>query len=102
MPTAHDFPRPLGTDNAVTLGPGREINIPSLTPFPGIQPEEEGYGTVGEMFNEGSGFGLYVWGVLSYEDIFGVSQTHEYCLFMQRKPKGGFLGSFINGRNSST
>lgn len=49
----------------------------------------------------GKGQGMYVWGSISYDDIFGESHSTKFCQHLTYLPDGKVFGYYIAGRNDA-
>lgn len=50
----------------------------------------------------GAGVGLYLWGRIIYEDVFGESHRTDYCQLITWLPDGRVWGFYVPGRNNAT
>jgi len=44
---------------------------------------------------------MYVWGFITYEDVFGESHTTKFCHRLTWLPAGNVYGYYIPGRNDA-
>ncbi|MGA8732028.1 MAG: hypothetical protein WB608_24935 [Terracidiphilus sp.] len=49
----------------------------------------------------GRGAGIYAWGIVTYEDVFGDSHTTKFCQRLTWLPDGNVFGYYIPGRNDA-
>jgi len=49
-----------------------------------------------------SGKGLYVWGLVTYEDIFGISHHTRFCQHVYWTMSGQIRGIYVPGKNDAT
>jgi hypothetical protein len=57
---------------------------------------------VGVIKDGSAGKGLYVWGLVTYEDIFGISHHTRFCQHVYWTMGGQIRGVYIPGRNDAT
>jgi hypothetical protein len=54
-----------------------------------------------QAIKEGAGHGLFVWGIVSYEDIFGEPHTTKFGQHLYWLPNGTVMGFYIPGKNDA-
>jgi hypothetical protein len=54
-----------------------------------------------ENIKSGKGPGMYVWGFVTYEDVFGESHTTKFCQRLTWLPDGKVYGYYIPGHNDA-
>jgi len=54
-----------------------------------------------EDIKTGKGPGMYVWGFITYEDVFGENHTTKFCHRLTWLPAGNVYGHYIPGRNDA-
>lgn len=54
-----------------------------------------------EDIKTGKGLGVYTWGFVTYEDVFGESHTTKFCQRLTWLPNGNVYGYYIPGRNDA-
>lgn len=100
LPTDIDFPLPLLDGLAEDILPPNQNRIMSGV-VTGYVPEKDI-----ERVLWGNGLGLYVWGVVAYDDVFGQPHTVEFCQHLtwlndkEGKPTE-VMGYYIPGRNKA-
>ena len=55
-----------------------------------------------EYIKVGQQRGLYVWGIVSYEDVFGETHRTRYCQALTWMPDGKVYGYHIPGHHDAT
>lgn len=55
-----------------------------------------------ERIKRADGLGLYVWGVVAYDDVFGEGHTINFCQLTTWLPNNHVLAYYTQGRNDST
>lgn len=95
LPEGFDFPLPDGTDEGdATVGAHLTYVMGSIVkdfvPFADVP-----------AIKEGNGRGLFTWGVVTYEDIFGDSHTTRFAQSLSWFPNNTVYGIYIPGQNDA-
>jgi hypothetical protein len=96
LPVDFDYPVPDAASGEALMAP-RQQNVVNIIVDDFIDDSEVA------SVKSGIGQGLYVWGVIEYDDVFGNPQQTRYCQFLNWLPDGKTVwGSFIPGHNDGT
>jgi hypothetical protein len=99
VPLPREFHLPEGIDENTgesMLGPQQSANMFSVVD--GFQPDNE----VANIKNGFMGRGLYVWGLITYEDIFKQPHETRFCQHLYWDQRGDVRGIYVLGRNEAT
>jgi len=97
IPLPHDFNYPLpDMDSPESLMGPRQQNT--------LGPIVDDFIDDAEVANvtHGMGKGLYAWGVIEYEDVFGHKQQTRFCQFLTWLADGKTVMGYFVGRNDGT
>lgn len=99
VPLPKEFHLPEGIDDDTgesMLGPRQNANM--FASVEGFQADND----VADIKNGFKGKGLYVWGLITYEDIFGHPHETRFCQQLYWDRVGELRGFYIPGRNNAT
>ena len=82
------------TKQGVLLGPQQTLTI-------GGAVEYFVDDTAVEEIKKGQGRALYVWGVVTYRDVFGEKRNNKFCQMVVWLPNGDMNGLFLNRHNEA-
>lgn len=91
LPEIHDFDQ-----SDAMLSANQSANMFAVVD--GFCGEDE----VGVIRDGSSGKGLYVWGLVNYEDVFGISHHTRFCQQVYWTISGQIRGFYVPGRNDAT
>jgi hypothetical protein len=97
IPLPNDFNYPLPDEDAGAsmLGAQRTANISAIV------EEFVSDADVADIKHGTGANGLYIWGIVSYEDVFGQTHTTKYCQGLTWLPNGEVFGYYIPGYNDA-
>jgi hypothetical protein len=95
------IPLPVDFDQSIADGEeeggnciGAHQNAQTIAIVEDYVPDEQ----VGDI-KTGKGLGMYTWGFVTYEDVFGEIHTTKFCQRLTWLPDGNVFGNYIPGRN---
>ena len=94
VPLPNDFGFPLSprTEGAAMLGAQQTAMLSAVVDE--FVPDEEV-----AAIKEGAARALYVWGLITYDDIFGESHSTKFCQWLTWLPNRTVFGYYIPGYN---
>lgn len=98
IPLPKETDLPDSSDDGIVgniLGPQQNANMFAVAD--GFLPDDE----VEDIKRGNGGKGLYVWGRITYEDVFGDRHFTQFCQQIYWDLKGNVLGHYIPGRNDA-
>lgn len=98
-PIPDNFTYPLG-DNVGHATNAGLIGGHQATSVSAVVPNFVADADVADI-KEGRGKGLYVWGIVTYDDIFGVGHKTEFAQWLLWFPNGNVFGYYIPGHNDA-
>jgi hypothetical protein len=96
LPDNFDFPLPEERAGASVVGAHQNATISAVVDEFVEDAEVE------SIKNGSAGRILYVWGIVYYEDIFGMPRETKFCQALTWLPNGKTWGVFIDGFNDAT
>ncbi len=98
VPLPNDFDFPLPEDDTAqgdaTVGAHLSYFMP-ITVGDSVPDAEV------QMIKEGNGRGLYAWGVVTYEDIFGIKHATKFGMHFYWLLNNTVMGTYIPGQNDA-
>jgi hypothetical protein len=95
LPTDFTFPLKDQVVGAATLGPHQHFIMNATV---------EDFYDDADVFDikTGKDRALYVWGIVTYQDIFGTDQHTKFCQYLLWLPDGRMFGFFVSDYNDAT
>jgi hypothetical protein len=95
LPSDFSFPLPERINGAASLGPQQHFVMSAIVDA--FYDDADVY-----AIKRGEGSALYVWGIVSYQDVFGNDRTTKFCQILTWLPDGRVWGYFTNEHNEAT
>lgn len=95
LPEDFSFPLPERMNGGPLVGPRQQTNLNAIVPDFVDDTEVDG-------IKRGQDKGLYAWGVVEYEDVFGNPRLTKFCQIYTFLPDGKVWGYYTDRHNEAT